>query len=382
MNILVAVDSFKGSLSSLDAGQAIAEGIKNASDSFNVEVLPVADGGEGTYKAIGDYLDGEFIELYVTDSLGNKIKVEYSIINSGGKYTAVIETAQACGLPDVPNELRNPLYTTTYGLGEMILDAIKKGCRNFIIGLGGSSTNDCGIGMLQALGYKFLDDNTQNVGYGGINLEKIRYIDPSNANEFIPKCNFRIACDVDNPLYGKNGAAYIYAPQKGATPEIVEKLDSGMKSFSNLCAHFYGEDISSTPGCGAAGGLGFAFMRFLNTKLESGIKIVLDEIEFEKHIKNCDIVVTGEGRMDNQTAMGKAPAGITEIAQRYGKKVIAIAGSLDDDISECNKIGIISCFSSINKISTLDEALNKDNAYRNLVSTTTQIFRLINELSN
>ena len=288
--------------------------------------------------------------------------------------------AQASGLPLVPTELRNPLNTNTYGVGEIIKEAIQKGCRNFIVGIGGSATNDGGVGMLQALGYEFYDENNNLVGLGGKVLNQIKSIKIDNRLKELDECSFKIACDVNNPLYGKNGAAYIYGPQKGASEEIVKELDKGLINFSEVVKRELNKDIAHIEGVGAAGGLGFAFLGFLNSKLESGIKIILDEINLEEAIKDADFVITGEGRLDNQTAMGKAPIGVAKLAKKYKAKVIAIAGCTTDDALKCNEEGIDAYFSIINSAMTIDEAMNKENAINNMVSTTTQIFNLIKVL--
>ena len=290
--------------------------------------------------------------------------------------------AQASGLPLVPEELRNPLNTTTYGVGEIIKEAIEKGCRNFIVGIGGSATNDCGVGMLQALGFEFYDENDNLVKLGGKVLNQIKRIKTDNKLKELDECNFKIACDVNNPLYGENGAAYIYGPQKGATEEIVKELDKGLKNFAEVVKKDLGKDIAHIEGAGAAGGLGFGFLGFLNSKLESGIKIILDEIKLEEVVKDADIVITGEGRLDNQTAMGKAPIGVAKLAKKHGAKVIAIAGCTTPDAVKCNEEGIDAYFSIVNKAMTIDEAMKKENATQNMIETTIQIFNLIKAVKN
>lgn len=375
MKVIVAIDSLKGSLSSIEAGNAIKTGILNSYKNAHVEVKPLADGGEGTVDALVKGMNGEFNNIEVMGPIGKKVKATYGILKESN--TAIIEMAQASGLPLVPLKLRNPLDTTTYGVGEIIKEAMQRGCRNFIVGIGGSATNDCGVGMLQALGFRFYDKYNNEVGLGGKVLSDICRIDSENKIKELDECRFKIACDVKNPLYGENGAAYIYGPQKGATSEIVNKLDSGLRTFSQVVKKYLGKDLSNIEGAGAAGGLGFGFLAFLNSNLESGIKIVLDEINLEEYIKDADIVITGEGRLDNQTAMGKAPIGVAKLAKQYDKKVIAFAGALTDDAKACNDNGIDSYFSIVNKAMSIEEAMNSENAKQNMINTVEQVFNLI-----
>ena len=378
MKIVISIDSLKGSLTSIEAGNAIKKGILNVDNNADIKVMPLADGGEGTVEALVEGMNGEEQTITVTGPINEKVDAKYGILKDTN--TAIIEMAQASGLPLVPTELRNPLNTNTYGVGEIIKEAIQKGCRNFIVGIGGSATNDGGVGMLQALGYEFYDENNNLVGLGGKVLNQIKSIKIDNRLKELDECSFKIACDVNNPLYGKNGAAYIYGPQKGASEEIVKELDKGLINFSEVVKRELNKDIAHIEGVGAAGGLGFAFLGFLNSKLESGIKIILDEINLEEAIKDADFVITGEGRLDNQTAMGKAPIGVAKLAKKYKAKVIAIAGCTTDDALKCNEEGIDAYFSIINSAMTIDEAMNKENAINNMVSTTTQIFNLIKVL--
>lgn len=375
MKVVISIDSFKGSLTSMEAANAIKKSILNIYRDSDIIIKPLADGGEGTVDALVEGMNGEGETISVTGPISEKVDAKYGILSETN--TAIIEMAQAAGFALVPQSLKNPLHTTTYGVGEIIKEAINKGCRNFIVGIGGSATNDAGVGMLQALGYEFYDENNKLVGLGGHVLNKIKSIKVDNRLKELEQCNFRVACDVTNPLYGENGAAYIYGPQKGATPEIVKELDSGLRSFAEVVKSDLGVDIAQVEGTGAAGGLGFAFLGFLNSKLESGIKIILEEIKLEEAIKGADFVITGEGRLDNQTAMGKAPIGVAKLAKKHNAKVIAIAGSTTEDAVKCNEEGIDAYFSIVNRPMTLDEAINKENATINIISTTTQIFRLI-----
>lgn len=380
MKIVISIDSLKGSLTSIEAANAIKKGILSVDNKSDVVIMPLADGGEGTVEALVQGMNGEEKVISVTGPINEKVNATYGILKETN--TAIIEMAQASGLPLVPAELRNPLNTTTYGVGEIIKEAIEKGCRNFIVGIGGSATNDCGVGMLQALGFEFYDENDNLVGLGGKVLNQIKRINTDNKLKELDECNFKIACDVNNPLYGENGAAYIYGPQKGATEEIVKKLDKGLKNFAEVVKKDLGKDIAHIEGAGAAGGLGFGFLGFLNSKLESGIKIILDEIKLEEVVKDADIVITGEGRLDNQTAMGKAPIGVAKLAKKHGAKVIAIAGCTTPDAVKCNEEGIDAYFSIVNKAMTIDEAMKKENATQNMIETTIQIFNLIKAVKN
>lgn len=378
MKVVISIDSLKGSLTSMEAANAIKNGILKVNEEYEVVIKPLADGGEGTVDALVEGMNGQAIITEVTGPVKEKVKAKYGILKETN--TAIMEMAQAAGFALVPTELKNPLYTTTYGVGEMIKEAMAKGCRNFIVGIGGSATNDAGVGMLQALGFEFYDENDNLVGLGGQVLNRIKRINTSNRIKELDECNFKIACDVNNPLYGENGAAYIYGPQKGATPEIVKLLDEGLINFAEVVKKDLDKDIAQVPGVGAAGGLGFAFLGFLNSKLESGIKIILDEINLDEAVKEADIVITGEGRLDNQTAMGKAPIGVAKVAKKYGAKVIAIAGCTTDDAIKCNEEGIDAYFSIVNSAMTIEEAIKKENAIKNMTLTTTQIFRLIDAM--
>lgn len=374
MNIVVAIDSFKGSLSSTEAGNIVKNAALKLEPSNNVIVRPLADGGEGTVEALSSGVKGELIELEVTGPLFEKVTAKYFIMAENN--TAVIEMASAAGLTLIEENKRNPLKTTTFGVGELILDAIEKGCRRFIIGIGGSATNDGGIGMLGALGYNFLDEKGKRVNLNGEGLKDIKSICTDNVNPILKKCIFRVACDVNNPLCGELGCSKVFAPQKGADAETVEKMDLWLKNYSSVVEKALKNAYSNYPGAGAAGGLGFAFKSFLNAQLDSGVKIILEETKLEEYIKNADLVVTGEGRLDYQTAMGKAPIGVAELSKKHNKKVIAFAGSVTDDATICNEKGIDAYFSIMQGVSTLDEALDKNNAEKNLFNTAYQVFRL------
>ena len=377
MKIVVAIDSLKGSLSSMEAGLSIKEGILRVCDA-EVIVKPLADGGEGTVDALLTGIGGKEINITVTGPLGQKLPCKYGILEDN--RTAVLEMAAAAGISLVPKKALNPLNTTTYGVGEMINDAIQRGCRKFIIGIGGSATNDGGIGMLQALGYEFVDADHVPVGPAGRELSKIKGIRTDGALKELKECSFQIACDVTNPLFGPNGASHVFGPQKGATPEIVEILDSGLQSFAEVVKAALGKDTAAVPGTGAAGGLGYAFLTFLNSTLESGISIILKEIKLEDDIRDADFVITGEGKLDFQTAMGKAPIGVAKLAKKYQKKVIAFAGGTTKDAIRCNDEGIDAFFSILSLPMTVEEAMENSTAKSNLISTTVQVFRLIKTL--
>ena len=374
MKVVIAIDSFKGSLSSLEAGEAAKRGILKSDPKAQVRVRPLADGGEGTVEALVQGMEGRICKVMVTGPLGNPIEAEYGIV---GGNTAVIEMSAAAGITLVPDKMRNPLYTTTYGVGEMIKDAIKKGCRRFLVGIGGSATNDGGIGMLQALGYGFLDQEGNEVPLGARGLERLAVIEKKKVLPELEDCEFRIACDVVNPLCGSQGSSAVYGPQKGADAEMIHKMDKWMEAYAELAGKSFPQADPKKPGTGAAGGLGFAFLTFTNSVLESGIQIILEETGLEEYVKEADVVVTGEGRLDGQTAMGKAPVGVAGLAKKYGKTVIAFAGSVTRDAVKCNEKGIDAFFPVIREISTLEEAMDPETAGQNLEDTAEQVFRLI-----
>lgn len=375
MKILVAIDSFKGSLSSMQAGQAVATGIKRVFPTALIDVRPIADGGEGSVSALVSGMGGNMQSIQVMGALGDDVEAEYGIILENS--LAIIEMSAAAGLTLVPNEKRNPLYTTTYGVGEMILDALKKGCRSFIIGIGSSATNDGGFGMMQALGYDFLDENNHLIPLCGKGLEKLHTIQKRQEIPELNECTFHIACDVSNPLCGPTGCSTIYGPQKGANSEIISQMDKWLANYAELVHTINPNANQNTPGAGAAGGLGFAFLAFLNGQLKNGIQLILEETKLEDYIKQADLIVTGEGRLDSQTAMGKAPIGIAQIAKKYGKPVIAFSGSVTQDANVLNSLGIDAFFPILHEICSLEEAMDKKKAYKNLADTSEQVFRVI-----
>jgi len=374
LKIIVALDSFKGSLTSLEAGKAVELGAKKIFPDAEIKIFPLADGGEGTCKTLTEGLHGEFKSVEVTSPLGEKIFAEFGIIPE--KNLAVIEMASAAGLNLVPENLRNPLNTTTFGVGEIILSAVKEGCKNFIIGIGGSSTNDCGLGMLTALGFKFLDAENNLCGIFGRDLKNICKIETENVPAEIFDCKFKIACDVKNPLTGETGCSAIYAPQKGATPEIVRQMDDWIKNFSDLVAKKIPDKKISVEGDGAAGGLGFAFRTFLNGELVPGVELILKTLNIAEDLKNADLLITGEGSIDNQTLQGKAPAGVAKLAKKLNPaiKVVALGGSVQNLNSSSD---IDAVFSILRRPMTLQEAMQKNTAQKNISAVVEQILKLL-----
>ncbi len=376
MHVVIAIDSFKGSLTSSQAGSAVKDAILKVDAGSDVTIIPLADGGEGTVDALSYCLSGEIIEIVITGPLGEPVKAKYYLLDN---KTAIIEMAEASGITLVPEDRRNPLHTTTYGVGEIIKDAIKRGSRNFIIGIGGSATNDGGTGMLSALGFEFTDANGNKIPFGAIGLSELSKISTENVIPELADCKFRIACDVTNPLYGENGCSRVFAPQKGGTPKMIEDMDMWLKNYGELCKTVSSKANPYFHGTGAAGGLGFAFLTFTNSVLESGFKIVSDITELENHIKKTDIVVTGEGKIDGQTVMGKAPIGVAALAKKYNKKVIAFSGIVSDDAEICNEWGIDAFFPILRKITSTENAIKTENAYKNLSDTAYQVFRLLKQ---
>lgn len=375
MKVVVAIDSLKGSLSSMEAGNAIKTGILRASPDTEVVVKPLADGGEGTTEAFVEGFGGTMVSRMVRGPFSCPVEAFYGMLEQSG--TAIIEMAAAAGIALVRREELDPLKATTYGVGELISDAIKKGCRKFIIGIGGSATNDCGMGMLAALGYRFLDRNGNEISQGADYLDQIVGIDDSRVIGELKECVFQIACDVKNPLYGVNGATYIFGLQKGLKESDKERVDRKVQKFAQVVADYMGVDNSLMEGAGAAGGMGFAFASFLKGTLEPGISLVMKAIQLEECIRDADYVVTGEGQLDRQTTMGKAPAGVAAVAKKYNIPVIAFAGALSEDAGFCNQAGIDAFFSILPQIMTLEEAMERETAIRNMERTAEQVFRLI-----
>ena len=375
MKVVVAIDSLKGSLTSMEAGLAVKDGILAARPDADVIVKPLADGGEGTTDALIEGLNGTRVDLTVTGPMGTNVSAYYGYLEESS--TAIIEMATAAGITLVPSDRQNPMAATTYGVGEMINDAIARGCRNFIIGIGGSATNDGGIGMLKALGFSFLDEQGNDVGEGAQALSKVAAINSAGRNPQLPACSFQVACDVINPLCGANGATYIYGPQKGVTDEQKESLDQAMAHYAQITADTFGCDHADAKGAGAAGGLGFAFLSFLGASLTPGIDLILNAVGLEAELKDADVAVTGEGRLDHQTAMGKAPVGVARLAKKYDAKVLAFAGSVTKDAAACNQAGIDAFFPIVRGVTTLKEAMDPENARENMRAAVEQVFRLL-----
>lgn len=375
MKVVIAIDSLKGSLSSMEAGMAIKDGILAAKPDAEVIVKPLADGGEGTTDALIEGMNGERINLTVTGPMHTPVDAYYGYLKDTN--TAVMEMASAAGITLVPDSEKNPLLATSYGVGEMINDAIQRGCRNFIIGIGGSVTNDGGIGMLKALGVRFLDENGEDAGEGGQALAKVARIDVSGMNPLLKECHIQVACDVNNPLCGENGSTYVYGPQKGVTEDMKKTLDEAMAHFARVTSETLENDYMNIPGAGAAGGLGYAFLAYTGAALTPGIELILDAVELEEELSGADVVVTGEGRLDFQTAMGKAPVGVARLAKKYNAKVIAFAGSVTKEATACNKEGIDAFFPILRGVCTLAEAMDPVAARNNMTATVEQVFRLL-----
>ncbi len=378
MKVTIAIDSFKGSLSTFEAGDAIKEGVLRVYPEARVCVSPLADGGEGTVDAIVAAARGVVQTVLVCGPLQERVRGYYGYLPE--RKTAIIEMSAAAGITLIPKEARNPLLTTTYGVGELIADAIRKGCRKFIIGIGGSATNDGGIGMLTALGFEFLRADGTPVTLGGKGLAELAEIRTDHALPALAECEFSVACDVKNPLCGENGCSAVYGPQKGATPQMVKDMDAWLSHYADLTHAVLPHANAEAEGAGAAGGLGFALLSYLGATLESGVELVIRETGLESGIKESDIVVTGEGRLDGQSYMGKAPIGVAKLAKQYQKTVIAFSGAVAEDATRCNAHGIDAFFPILRTPCSLEEAMDCDNAHKNLADTAEQVFRLVQAL--
>ncbi|MDO9464646.1 MAG: glycerate kinase [bacterium] len=355
--ILIASDSFKGAASALEVCNAIENGIKQVCPKVETIKIPMADGGEGTVESLIAATKGKLITKTVTNPLGEKVKAKFGIL--GDNKTAVIEMAEASGLPLVPPGKRNPLKTTTYGTGELIKYALEKGCRRFIIGIGGSATVDGGAGMAQALGAKLVDRRGREIGFGGGSLSNLFKIDISSMDERIKACDFEVACDVRNPLCGSNGAAYVYGSQKGATKAQIPKLDEALSHFASVIRRDIGVEVENLAGAGAAGGLGAGLVAFLGAHLKSGIELVMNASGIEHYIQEVDLVITGEGKIDGQTIFGKTPIGVAKLAKKYGKPVIAVCGMVDEGYEEVYKNGIDAIITEFNSSLTTQEQIGQ-----------------------
>ncbi|CRY57224.1 MULTISPECIES: glycerate kinase [Yersinia] len=369
MKIVIAPDSYKESLSALDVAVQIEAGFRTQFPDAQYIKLPVADGGEGTVEAMVAATAGKIIKVDVTGPLGDNVDAFYGI--SGDEKCAFIEMAAASGLELVPLAQRNPLKTTSYGTGELILHALNKGVKHIIIGIGGSATNDGGAGMVQALGVKLLDKQGQQIGFGGAKLTELATIDITALDPRIEQCQIDVACDVTNPLTGSEGASAIFGPQKGATPDMITQLDEGLLHYASVINRYLDIDVDQVEGAGAAGGLGAALLAFCGATLSPGIDIVTDALGLDALVRDATFVITGEGRIDSQTIHGKVPIGVARVAKRYNKPVIGIAGSLTDDVDVVYEHGLDAVFSVIYTICTLEQAL--DNAADNVFKTARNI---------
>ena len=364
MKIVLAPDKFKDSMNGLEFCNAVSEGVLSVIPHAEIVKLPLADGGDGTIDVVNFYLKGKYVRVEVKNPLFKKIEALY--LYSEATQVAFIEMAEASGLKLLNNEDRNCKTTTTIGTGELILDAINKGARTIILGIGGSATNDCGIGMATALGYRFLNNNNNEVHPIGANLSQIVSVDDSRLNPKLNQIDFKIACDVTNPLYGKNGAAYIYAEQKGATLEDIKMLDKGLEEFSKVIEAYFNVNPQNIKGAGAAGGMGIAAHLFLNGKLTSGIELIKEIAQFDENIKNVDWIITGEGHLDSQTLSGKTITGVLESAKRNNIPVAAFCGKIENE--SLDKLGISYSDSIMNVAKDLDDAMNNSYTYLKEIS--------------
>ena len=338
MRILIAPQSLKGSLTAAEAGQAIAQGVEAVYPEAEIDIVPVADGGEGTVQALVDATGGMMVEQMVTGPLGEPVVAFFGLLGDGS--TAAIEMAACAGLPLVPPERRDPRITTTFGVGELILAALEYGCRRFIIGIGGSATNDGGAGMAQALGVSLLTDEGKDIAQGGAALASLARISTEMMDVRLQTCAVDVACDVTNPLCGPTGASAVYGPQKGATPEMVVQLDAALDHYAQVVERDLGLAVRDVPGAGAAGGLGAGLLAFLHATLRPGAQIVLEAVQLEERMRVADLVITGEGQLDSQTAYGKSVGAVATLAKRYKLPVLAIAGGLADNYSDIYKLGV------------------------------------------
>lgn len=373
MKIVLAPDSFKESLTAKEVADAMEVGIKRIFPNAECVKVPMADGGEGTVQSLIDATDGKIYEIPVTGPLGKIVNAKYGILGDG--ETGVIEMAEASGIHYVEKNERNPLITTTYGTGEIIKAALDKGVKKIIIGIGGSSTNDGGVGMLQALGAKFLDDKGNDLPFGGGKLDKLSRIDLSNFDKRIGEIEIEVACDVNNPLTGKNGASSVFGPQKGATEELIEVLDKNLGHYAQIVKLQLGKDMEYEKGAGAAGGLGFALLTFCNGKLNPGIEIVIKYSKLNEKIQGASYVITGEGSIDSQTKFGKTPYGVSKVAKQNKIPVIAIAGNVGSGVEELYELGFNSILSIMPGVMSLDQALIS--AKENVQNTVENIARLL-----
>ena len=379
MKVLIAIDSFKGSLTSLEAGRAAERGILRAMPDADVTVKPLADGGEGTAEALITGMGGRTQSVTVHDPLGREITAEYGILPDG---TAVMEMAAAAGLTLLGEDERDIMSASTCGVGEMIADAVRKGCRDFIIGIGGSATNDGGAGCLQALGFGLFDGNGAPISRGARGLADLAEITADGALHELRDCRFRVACDVKNPLCGEKGCSRVFAPQKGADAEDIPLMDGWLGHYAETMKRTFPQADPNCEGAGAAGGMGFALMFALGAELRSGAELVMEAVAMEQAVQQADIVVTGEGCLDGQTAMGKAPVVMAALAKKYGKPVLAFGGAVGRGAELLREKGIDACFSIQTRPCTLAEAMNSETAAENLSKTAEQVFCAVKIVSS
>lgn len=379
MKIIVAPDSFKGSVTALEAAKSIEKGLRRVFLDASIDKIPMADGGEGTVQSLVDATGGQFQTERVLDPLGNEIEAQYGLLSDGANSynCAVIEMASASGLTLVPAEKRNPLITTTYGTGQLIRSALEQGCRKLIIGIGGSATNDAGAGMAEALGVRFLNANGNpiNMIERGGGLREIASIDIEGIHSAISETETVVACDVNNPLTGPDGASYVYGPQKGATPELVKTLDDNLSHFEDILTQTFGQSYDSIPGAGAAGGLGAGLMAFLNARLRLGVDIMIDAVNLRERMKGASLVITGEGQIDFQTAFGKTPVGVAKVAKEVNIPVIAIAGGIGEGAEAVYAKGIDSMLGIVHAPMSLEDAV--EDALQLIADTAEQAARLV-----
>ncbi len=373
MKIVIAPDSFKESLTALEVANAIETGFKQIFPNAEYVKLPMADGGEGTVQSLVDATQGRLIETEVTAPLGNQVKSFFGL--SGDGKTAIIEMAAASGLHLVPMDKRDPCQTTSFGTGELIKQALDLGVQHIILGIGGSATNDGGAGMLQALGLRLLDKNGQSIGFGGAELSKIAEIQMTDLDPRLQYVQIEVACDVNNPLCGERGASAIFGPQKGATPEMVKELDAALAHFAEIAGRDCGKQIKEQPGAGAAGGMGGGLLLLPNVQLKAGVQIVLDNLKLAEQVKEADLVITGEGRMDAQSILGKTPIGVARTAKQFNKPVIVIVGCLREDYEVVYEHGIDAVFPIIRNLGDLPTILKQGE--QNLISTAQNVARLL-----
>lgn len=372
--IVLAPDSFKESMTAKEVCEAMERGIRKANSQIRCIHFPMADGGEGTMQSLVDATGGRVYSKEVVGPLGNNVVAEYGILGNG--EIGVIEMASASGIHLVDSEKRNPLITTTFGTGQLIKACLDKGVKKLLIGIGGSATNDGGAGFIQALGGRLLDENGDDLSYGGGALAKLHTIDLSNLDERLKYVSVEVACDVNNPLCGKEGASYVFGPQKGATREMIEILDQNLSHYAEVIKEQLGKDVISKAGAGAAGGLGAGLMAFLDVKLKSGIEMVIEYANLEEKVRDADMVWTGEGSIDFQTQYGKTPLGVAMIAKKYNKPVIALAGRVGNDIDVLYDKGIDAIFGIMRGVTSIEEALVK--GPENVEKTSENIIRLLN----